>query len=379
MDINEKRLTENFMSLVKIDSLPKEERDLAEYITEILKSMGCTVQFDDAGEKVGGNTGNLIARLEGSSDVTPMILCGHMDTVEPGKGVKPILENGVIKSDGTTILGADDKSAIAIIIETLKVLKENDIQHGPLEIIFTICEEIGLLGAKYINTDLFEADFGYILDAKDTKGIVVKAPAANNIEITVHGKSAHAGGAPENGINAIYVAGLALSKLTLGRIDEETTCNIGVIEGGLATNIVPNMVVLKGEARAHDDKKLKEVTESITKVFEEVARQLRESSDNGLPYVDINVTQDFPRNDVPHDHLAVTTAQKAASNLGYELKPTVVGGGSDSNVFFNNGISTTVLGTGMTDAHSVDESIKVSDMTDSVELLLEIIKIHAKG
>jgi tripeptide aminopeptidase len=379
MDINVNRLTESFISLVKIDSLSKEERDVAEYIKVILESLGGKVVFDSAGEKVGGNTGNLIAKFDGNVDVKPMILCGHMDTVGPGRGIKPVLKDGVIKSDGTTILGGDDKSAIAIIIETLKVLKESRASYGPLEIIFTICEEIGLLGAKYIDTDLFDADFGYILDTKDTDGIVVKAPTANNIEIKVYGKSAHAGAAPENGINAIYVAGLALSRTKLGRIDDETTCNIGVIEGGVATNIVPEQVILKGEARAHDEVKLKEVTKNITEAFLDVSKELREDNGGGLPYVDIEVTRDFPKTDIPHDHHVVKIAQQAAKNIGFDLAPVTVGGGSDSNVFFNNGVATAVLGTGMTDVHTVNESIKVSDMEKSVKHVLEIIKIHAEG
>ena len=266
--IDKNRLAETFQSLVSIDSVSREEGRLARELAKSLAKLGAETRFDTAGEKVGGDTGNLIARLKGNALSSPLLLSAHMDTVEPGKGVTAILQDGVFTSDGTTILGADDKSALAIILETLQVLKEDRIVHGPLEIVLTICEEVGLLGAKHLDYDLLTATYGYVLDATDTDGIVTRAPAANRLELVVHGKASHAGSAPENGINAIWLAGQAIGGLSLGRVDRETTCNIGVIEGGIATNIVPDKVIVKGEVRSHDPKKLQAVTDTIVSAFQ---------------------------------------------------------------------------------------------------------------
>ncbi len=208
----------------------------------------------------GSNTGNLIARFRGTAKDPPLLLNAHMDTVEPGKGVIPVFKDGIFTSDGTTILGADDKSAIAILLETIRVLQENNLPYGPLELVFTICEETGLLGAKYLDYDLITATYGYALDATDTEGIVTRAPGSDRLEFKIHGKDAHAGAAPEKGINAITLACKAIAGLEIGRIDHETTCNIGIIKGGIATNIVPNLVTVKGEIRSHNEEKLTRMT-----------------------------------------------------------------------------------------------------------------------
>ncbi|MDA8403448.1 MAG: M20/M25/M40 family metallo-hydrolase, partial [Desulfobacteraceae bacterium] len=236
--INKDRLAETFCSLVRIDSLSREEKDVSEALQIILKDLGGEISIDNAGEAVSGNTGNLVAKFKGTVDVPPMMLCGHMDTVGPGKGIEPYLDNGIFRSKGDTILGADDKSALAIIIEVLRVLKENGIEHGPLDVVFTICEEIGLLGAKHFDTRRIDSTFGYILDSTDRDGIFTKAPFACKFKIKIIGKAAHAGAAPEKGISSILLASKAIAELTWGRIDHETTCNVGKIIGGVATNIV---------------------------------------------------------------------------------------------------------------------------------------------
>jgi tripeptide aminopeptidase len=336
--------------------------------------------MDRAGEKISGDTGNLIARIPGNREVPPLMLNAHMDTVEPGVGVKPRFENGVFTSDGTTVLGADDKSAVAVIIETLRVIQENDLPHGPLEIVFTVSEEIGLMGAKHLDFDLISAKYGYALDTADTECIITRAPAANRFDIAVHGKDAHAGADPEKGINAIFLASRAISGLILGRVDAETTCNIGVMEAMGATNVVPHLVTLKGEARSHDEEKLEQVTATILTAFEAVVADYRTEKKTGdLPRVDIHVERDFSRTLIPEDHPVVTMAKQAAKNLGREIRPKRTGGGADANVFFQKGIITGVIGTGMKDIHTVRESISLSDMEKTVALLLEIIALHATG
>ena len=243
--VDQDRLARVFQWLVSIDSVSREEGEICSALKEKLSQMGAEIIIDHAADKVGGNSGNLIAKFKGTLDAPPLMLNAHMDTVEPGRGVRPFFKNGVFTSQGDTILGADDKSAIAIFLETITLLQENNIPHAPIELVLTVCEEVGLAGAKHLDMGHISARYGFALDTTDTKGIVTRAPAANRIEIKVHGKDAHAGVAPEEGINAIWIAAKALSELQMGRIDAETTCNIGVIEGGTATNIVPNLVTVE--------------------------------------------------------------------------------------------------------------------------------------
>lgn len=379
MMINSRRMIERFKMLAEIDSVSREEADVAAALKEMLIKMGATVTMDDAGEAVGGNCGNLVAKFKGSFDKAPMMLSGHMDTVEPGRGVKVQFDDNekIFRSDGTTILGSDDKSALVIILEVMDVILENDLPHPPIEIVFTVCEEIGLLGAKHFDLSMIDAKIGYILDSTDLDGIVTRAPSANRFTIEVHGKDAHAGAAPEKGINAIAVASKAIAQLTLGRIDAETTCNIGKIEGGKATNIVPDLVTIHGEARSHDEKKLKAVTESIFSEFHDAVASFKSHGSDLLPKVKIDLHEDFPATHVPDDHLVVTLAQKAANNLGKSMACKTIGGGADANIFFGKGVVTGVLGTGMTDVHTVRESIKLEDMEHTARLLLEILRIYA--
>lgn len=375
--INSDRLGRRFKELVEIDSLSRHEKNLALELEKILTKMGANVCYDNAGEQVGGNCSNLVAKFPGSVEAKPLFLSGHMDTVGPGKNINVLFEDGIFKSDGTTILGADDKSAIAIILEVMDVIFENNIDHPRVEIIFTICEEVGLLGAKHFDYSLMDSKFGYILDSTDTNGIVTKAPAANKINVKIYGKAAHAGARPENGINAIQVASKAVAALQLGRLDEETTCNIGTIKGGEATNIVPEFVEINGEARSHDVEKLKAVTDIIVNSFYSAAREFTDVS--GLPKIDAVVENDFPNTDIPKDHKTIKIAEKAAENIGVSLEAKTIGGGADANVFFSKGIVAGVLGTGMTDVHTVNESIALKDMENTAALVLEILKVHAAG
>jgi tripeptide aminopeptidase len=376
--IDRKRLAETFKFLVQIDSVSKEEGVIANEIKKILESLGADTFVDNAGDKIGGNSGNLIAKFKGNTQAPPLILNAHMDTVEPGRGVTAVLENGTFTSDGTTILGADDKSAIAIILEALNILMENNLKHGPLEIVFTVCEEIGLQGAKHLDLGAVTARYGFALDATDTEGIVTRAPSANHLEFIIHGKDAHAGAAPEKGINAISLASKAIAKLKLGRIDQETTCNIGIIEGGIATNIVPNLVKIKGEVRSHDEEKLDKITNEIVFSFNDVIENYKKSNPNDeLPRLDINIKKDFPKTHIPDDHPVIQLATRAAENLGRKMVTKITGGGADANIFFEKGIFTGVLGTGMRDMHTVRESVKLDDMVRTTELLLEIIRLHS--
>ncbi len=378
--INKDRLSETFKNLVEIDSVSREEGKFAREIKKILESMGAQTFVDNAGEKTGSDTGNLVAKFKGNVSALPLLINAHMDTVEPGKGIKAVLKNGVFTSDGSTILGADDKSSIAVILESLRVLQESELKYGPIDLVLTICEEIGLLGAKYFDSSLIDAKFGYALDATDVNGIIVRAPAANRLEIKIHGKDSHAGAAPEKGINAILLAGKAIAGLEIGRIDRETTCNIGIIEGGLATNIVPNLVTVKGEVRSHDMDKLAKVTDNIVSSFKDVVESFRKiDSKDDLPSLEVFIEKDFSSTDIPEDHRIVTMAVQAGKNLGRKIVCKTSGGGADSNIFFETGIMAGVLGTGIHGMHTVRENVKLEDMVKATELLIEIIKLHANS
>ncbi len=378
--INRERLADTFKWLVSIDSVSKEEDALRRALEERLRAIGADIYIDSAGKKIGGDSGNLIAKFEGTVDGPPMMLNAHMDTVEPGRGICPVFRDGVFTSSGDTILGADDKSAIAVLLEALTVIKENNLPHGPIELVLTVCEEIGLLGAKHLDFSLIDSTFGYALDTRDKDVIVTRAPALNLIDVQVHGKDAHAGAEPEKGINAICLAANALSRLSIGRIDQETTCNIGLIQGGYATNIVPSLVTLRGEVRSHDEKKLKAVTDNIQKTFEKAVEDAASpGSGDGTPALRFQTTRDFSSTNIPEDHPVVLLAKKAAKNLGREMICKTTGGGADANIFFEKGIITGVIGTGMKDMHTVRESVSLKDMVKTTELVLEIIRLHGEA
>jgi len=377
--INSNRIAERFTMLAQIDSVSREEAQIAARLTEILTGMGADVFMDNAAQKVGGNCGNLVAKFKGNSATSPILLSGHMDTVEPGRGVRVLFKDGIFTSDGTTILGSDDKSALAIILEVMDVILENSLPCPPVEVLFTVCEEIGLCGAKNFDLGMIDATTGYVLDSTDLEGIVTKAPAANRFVIKVHGKDAHAGASPEKGINAIAVASKAISELELGRIDHETTCNIGTIQGGKATNIVPDLVTIHGEVRSHDNEKLKSVTDHILNTFYKTADSFKIDPDAELPKVEIELENDFPSTNISDNHPVVQLARQAAHNLGKKMNSKTIGGGADANIFFAKGVVTGVIGTGMTDVHTVRESIKLEDMEKTARLLIEILRIHALG
>src|SRR5216117_1540684 len=261
--INQERIKNLLLELVQIDSHSRKERDVAERIRKYCEEMGAQVEIDDAGSAVSGN---VIARFPGTiAGAASIMMSAHMDTVVPGEGVKPIVEGDIIRTDETTVLGGDDKSGCAVIIEVIRCLQEQNIPHTPIEAIFSICEEVGLLGAKNVDVAKLKAKYGIVFDSDDPGFLFTKGPSSNHMEFKIHGLESHAGVAPEEGISAIKIAAEGLATMKLGRIDPETTANIGEIHGGMATNIIPNLVVLKGEARSHSEEKLEAQTEHMKK------------------------------------------------------------------------------------------------------------------
>ena len=378
--IHRERMRDHFVTLVRIDSPSRQERALATHLAEELQRLGAEVGFDEADRMVGGTVGNLIARIRGTRPgAAPFLLCAHMDTVGADVGIRPRVEGDVVRSDGTTILGADDKSGIAIICEILRALREEAIPHGELEIVFTICEEVGLQGARHLDVAQLHARTGLVLDSSNPGHLITRAPAANRLQCTVRGLEAHAGVSPEKGINAIRIASEAVAAMRLGRLDEETTANIGTIEGGTAINIIPNAVTVRGETRSHDEDKLKIQTEHMVRCFEEAAARHVLSLDGAIHrgQVHCQVHRDYDRLFIPEGARIVQLVCEAARALGREITLWRTGGGSDANILYAKGLEVANLGTGQREVHTVREHLVLSDMVRSAELVLETLRLQA--
>lgn len=364
------------MDMVRIDSLSREEGRMAERLIPELKDLGGEVTVDDAGAKVGGDTGNVIARFPGTRDGEAVLLSAHMDTVVPGRGIRPILDGDRIRTDQTTILGGDDKSGIAVILEVLRMLRENRIPHPPVDVVFTICEEAGLVGAKHLDRSLLRARHGLVLDSCPADSLFIQGPAADKMEFTVHGLAAHAGVAPEEGINAIKIAAAAISRMRLGRIDPDTTANIGLIEGGRAVNIVPDRVVVRGEARSHDEDKLSAQTAHMADCFRNAAQVYRMVK-NGREVnarVEEKIERDYPRMALGEDAPVVKWVMTAAKKLGIQVGCRKTGGGCDANIFNGFGMNVANLGTGMREIHTVNEYLLIDEFQQTARVVLEVLR-----
>lgn len=371
--INKKRVLAEFLELVQIKCSTKQEREVGDLLIARLKELGCTVVEDNAAEKLGGNCGNIIANLKGNIPGAPAVMfAAHLDCVEPCAGVKPQINDGVITSDGTTILGGDDKAGVTAILETLRVIKEQNLAHGNIQVVFAVAEEGGVNGSKNMDSSLLKADFGYALDSSGRPGkIIVRAPGQNKIHVKVHGKTAHAGIAPEQGINAIVAAGKILATVPQGRIDDETTCNIGVIKGGRATNIVPDLVEISCESRSRNQAKLDKLTSQICKAFEDGAKE------NNVT-VDVVVAKAYGPYVLDEKSHVVAAAVDAAKKLGLDVEITGTGGGSDANNYNNYGVPCSVLGVGMQKVHTTEEFIIEEDLYTTAAWILQIVKDAAQ-
>ena len=378
--INRERIKDLLIELIKIDSLSRKEYDVAMRLKREMQELGALVTIDDAGEKVGGNVGNLIASFPGNTpSAPPLLLSAHMDTVVPGEGIVPILKGDVLRTDGRTVLGGDDKSGVAIICEALRTLKERNIAHGDIDVVFTICEESGLVGAKCLDVSRLRARTGLVLDSDSVGFLFTRGPGANRMEFRVHGLEAHAGVCPERGINAIQVAAAGIAQMKLGRIDHETTANIGVIEGGMAVNIVPNAVLLRGEARSHSPEKLEQQTRHMVSCLEEAAARQTVTLE-GTKFaarVEIAIESDYERMLVAENAPIVQLVYAAGKNLNVDVKTQATGGGCDANVFNQKGLEVANLGTGMRDIHTVHEWLDLKDLYLSGEMVLEVLRLNA--
>ncbi|WP_163390487.1 M20/M25/M40 family metallo-hydrolase [Enterovibrio norvegicus] len=360
-NINQERLVEHFIELVKIDSESGNEKAVAEVLAEQLGQMGFEVTKLPVPDTIS-NGFNIYAKLQGELEGS-IVFSSHMDTVTPGIGIEPIIEDGIIRSKGNTILGGDDKSGIAAVMEAVRTIKANGEAHKTIEVAFTVYEELGLEGAKHFDMSKIESNQAIVLDSGGNIGtIITTAPGQQSLKVTIKGKPAHAGLAPETGINALTVAADAISNMTLSRIDHETTANIGVVRGGQATNIVMPELYIEAEARSLDDEKLAKQVWHMVSTFEAAAEK------HGAE-IEIASTRSYNAYRIADDNPHVVAIKAAFEAIGIEPMTKPTGGGSDANVFNEKGLTTVNLSTGMSKVHTTDEFIAIADMVSVTEFI----------
>jgi tripeptide aminopeptidase len=371
--MNEPRLYKLFEDLCKIDAPALRERASVEFTKDYLVKMGLEVWEDDAASKIGGDANNVFARLQGTDSGAPkLFFCAHFDTVEPTDGLEISLTDGVYASASDTILGADDKAGMAPAIEAVASLMENGGNYGDVFLVFCVAEEIGLKGAMACDAikDL-GVDYGYVFDTGPPVGSFVNRVGSRcDFNARIIGKPAHAGKHPEEGINAIQTAGAALAKMRLGRIDEVTTSNVGLIQGGSAVNVVPANVYLRGEARSFDDGKLREQLENMES-------SVRDACTERGAQCEIEIESAYRGYHIDEAHPVIRNAVSSAKSLGFSgaLRDTL--GGSDANAFNEKGITTIVCGTGMEKIHTHDEYVSQKDLVDLTRLAISLARTDA--
>nr|WP_279591726.1 M20/M25/M40 family metallo-hydrolase [Paenibacillus sp. F411] len=360
-----------FMELVSIDSETGHEEQISEVLKKKFGALGLQVQEDDSKERTGHGSGNLIVTWEAeqAEHAPKLLFTCHMDTVTPGKGVKPELgEDGYIRSDGTTILGADDKAGLAALLESIRVVQENNLPHGQIQFVITAGEESGLVGSRALQPDLLDADFGFALDSNGEVGsVAVSAPTQARIQMVIHGRSAHAGVNPEDGISAIQVAAKSIAAMKLGRIDKETTANIGKFQGGGPTNIVCDYVQIDAEARSIVQEKVEQQISNMREALETTVREYGAKSEFRSEII-------YPAYSYNEHDEVVQLAKRAIEAAGLKLSLFTSGGGSDANVFNGLGIPTVNLAVGYENIHTTKERIHADNLVKAATIVLSLFQ-----
>ena len=371
--MNTQRMLDTFFEMVTIDSPSGHEAGMAAYCVRKLESLGFEVRYDDSQPATGSDTPQIIATLP-AAGAGRIALSAHMDCVEPCSGIKPRIEDGVVYSDGTTILSADDKAGIAQIFEAVESAIESGIAYPEVTVLLSVCEEQGAAGAPHFPEVLFDPPvLTLVMDADGPAGtIVLTAPYHYTFTAAFSGRAAHAGVEPEAGINAIAMAADAVCRMELGRLDESTTASVGVIQGGKATNIVADECVLRGECRSFDGERALGLRDQMSEAMEQAAAAAGGS-------VSVDWVLSYPGIDVPRDDADVQMLVSACREVGIEPVLASTGGGSDANQLWPKGCRAIPLGTGMTNFHSVDEHVAISDMENSARLLERILEVVGKG
>jgi tripeptide aminopeptidase len=360
-----------FTELAAIPSPPGSERAVADRVTAYLQDLGLEVSEDDTGARIGATAGNLLARLEPSSTNggTPIFLCAHLDTVRPTGPLEPVVEDDVVRNAGGTILGADNKAAVAAMLEAVRLILSENRPHAGIELLFTPKEEVGLQGAKAFDADRLAAGVGFVFDHAAPIGeVMLGAPHARGLEVTMRGRAAHAGIAPEEGRSAIAASARAITDFRLGRLDDETTANVGLIEGGTAKNIVPDRCSFSIDVRSHDERKLADLVQEMLETITFAA---------ALEQCDAETTVEesyrgyrFARGDLP-----VRLACAALEREGFQPRLALGGGGADANIFNERGRPCVNLANGMSAIHTPDEHIAVADLERMVDVTLALVDV----
>jgi tripeptide aminopeptidase len=362
-------VVELFTELAAMPSPPGEEREVADRVTDYLRELGLDVEEDDAGSSIGSNAGNLLCRLDatGQSGV-PLFLCAHLDTVPPEGPIEPVVsDEGVVRNAAGTILGADNKAAVAAMLEATRRIVGERRPHAGIELLFTPKEEVGLLGAAAFDDEALRARVGYVYDQAAPIGdVILGAPHAHAMQVRFHGRAAHSGMYPEEGRSAIAGAARAIADLRLGRVDEETTANVGVISGGTAPNIVPEWCTFVAEARSHDEAKLADLVQEMLDAIT-FAAGLSECE------VETEVKKTYRGYRFRRDDLPVRIAAQALEASGYVARYGLSGGAADANVFNERGRQCVNLANGMADIHTPDERISVADLEGMVGVTIALV------
>lgn len=365
--INKERLKKTFINLSAIDGTHGNEIKIANKLSQLLIELGFSVKIDKAGDSFGGNSGNIIGRLEGNIELTPIFLCAHMDTISSTEGIKHIVQDELIKTDGNTILGGDDRAGVAVILEIFNVLKENNYNHRPIEVLFTVCEESGMHGAKFVERSHLQSEYGFVFDCQaDPGNYIISAPAAVSFKIIVKGVSAHAAVSPGSGVHAIQIASMAIVNLKLGRWGEAGMLNIGTICGGKSINVIPDEVTLSGEVRNTNNAELSVQINHVKEEFEKAAAKFGGK-------VEFSFNEKYGSYNFTGDEAVVTIVESAIKKTGLNPTPIVYPGGSDANVLNNKNITALNLGVGFKYAHSYQEFISVDNLVKTAEIGVNVI------
>ncbi len=354
-------MIEQFMEMVRIDSESGNEGKMIDYLLKEFAKIGASVAKD--------SYGNMIAKLpaKGCENKEPVLLSCHADTVKPGVGIEPIIENGVIRSEGNTILGADDKAGIAEMLEALRVAEV----RPPIEVAISRQEEVGLLGVKNLDYSKLTAKKGFLLDNDTLDTIVIGGPSYFTIDVTIKGKAAHAGMEPEKGINAIQAASNAISKLKLGRLDHETTANVGIINGGMVRNGVPESVTFLAECRSLDHSKAEKLADEMKTIISKEVESYGATSEIKIENMckAVSISENSP---------VVKVSKKALKKVGIEATTTFITGFTDASIYNNHGIEMSVVGIGARLEHSLDEHIYIDDMKKALIMIVELLRLSAE-
>jgi tripeptide aminopeptidase len=357
-----------FCELAAIPSPPGEERAVADRVIDELRSIGLSVEEDGSGPEVGSTMGSIYTRLDPTAEGTSLFFCAHLDTVQPEGAIEPVVEDGVVRNAGGTILGADDKSAVAVMIETARRVVADGLPHAGIELLFTAKEEVGLRGAYAFDHARLHGSIGYVYDQAAPIGeIVVGSPSAIGLDVTFTGRAAHAGMFPEEGRSAIAAASRAIADFRLGRIDDETSANVGMIEGGAARNIVPDRCTFLAEARSHDEAKLADLVGEMQESLA-FAAALSECE------VSSEVVKSYKAYRFRKTDRAITLAATALERCGHTPSFALSGGGADTNVFNERGIPCVTLANGMAEIHTPAEHIAVADLEAMVDVSLSLLE-----